>query len=108
MIAWQFYKYKIVNRNINKAVSEKTKGLYSVHYDGLSLDEVSGVLHVKNIEIIPDTAVYEQMVEEKKNPPVLIRLTIPSLDILGVKTPKALLTKQIEGGRWKCQIRPSK
>ncbi len=99
LIAWQFYKYKIVNRNVNKAVSEKTKGLYSVHYDGFTLDEVSGVLHVKNIGIIPDTVLYNQLVEEKKNPPVLIRLTIPALDILGVKTPKALLTKQIEGSK---------
>lgn len=99
LIAWQFYKYKIVNRNVNKAVAEKTKGLYRVHYDGLSFDEVSGVLHVKNIEIMPDTAVYDQLIQEGKNPPMLIRLTVPALDILGVKTPKALLTKQIEGSK---------
>ncbi|HMH22539.1 MAG TPA: hypothetical protein VK563_12225 [Puia sp.] len=97
VIAWQFYKYKLVHKNVNKAVSEKTEGLYNIHYEGLSIDEVSGILHVKNIEIIPDTAVYGQLVREKKNPPMLIKLFIPALDILGVKTPKALLTKQIQG-----------
>jgi hypothetical protein len=97
LIAWQFYKYRIVNRNVDKAISEKTKGLYSVHYDGLSIDEARGILRVKNIEIIPDTAVYARMVKERTNPPILIRITIPALEILGVKTPKALLTKQIEG-----------
>jgi hypothetical protein len=99
VIGWQFYKYRIVNRGVNKTVSEKTKGLYSIHYDDLSLDEVAGALHVRNIEIEPDTAVFNQMVEDKSNPPMLIRVSIPSLDILGVKTPKALLTKEIEGGR---------
>jgi hypothetical protein len=99
VIGWQFYKYRLVNTNVNKAVSEKSEGLYSIHYDDLSIDEVAGILHVKNIEIVPDTAVYEQMVREKRNPSMLMRLSIPSLDILGVKTPKALLTKEIEGGK---------
>ena len=99
VIAWQFFKYRFVHRKIDETVSAKTKGLYNIHYDKLSLDEVAGALHVKNIEIAPDTSVYHQMVLAKQDPPVLLRLTVPSLDILGVKTPKALLTKQIEGAR---------
>ena len=99
IVAWQFYKYRLVDQKIDDAVSGKTKGLYSIHYDKLSLGEVAGALHVKNIEIAPDTAVYHQMVLDKRDPPVLLRLTVPALDILGVKTPKALLTKQIEGAR---------
>ncbi len=99
VVAWQFYKYRLVHRKIDDTVSAKTKGLYTIHYDKLSLDEVAGALHVKNIAIAPDTSVYHQMVLDKHDPPVLIRLTVPVLDILGVKTPKALLTKQIEGAR---------
>ena len=98
VIGWQFYKYRIVNRKVGEAVDEKSKGLYSIKYEGLRIDEVSGALHVKNIEIIPDTTVYNRMISEKTNPPVLLRLTIPALDITGVKTPKALLSKQIVGG----------
>ncbi|HEY4291143.1 MAG TPA: hypothetical protein VGN00_28775 [Puia sp.] len=99
VIAWQFYKYRLVHRKIDETVSEKTKGLYRIYYDKLSLDEVAGALHVKNIEIAPDTSVYHQMVLEKQDPPVLVRLTVPALDILGVKTPKALLKKEIEGAK---------
>jgi hypothetical protein len=94
---WQFYKYKIVNKNVTKAVEEKSKGLYSLHYDNIFIDEVTGKLQVKNISIIPDTSVYNQMMREKTNPPVLLKITIPLLNISGVKTPKALLTKQIDG-----------
>jgi len=95
--AWQLYKYKFINNKVEKAIAEKTKGLYNIHYEDISLDEASGTLHVKNITVIPDTAVYNQMAAEKKNPSVLVKATIPELDILGVKTPKALLTRQIEG-----------
>jgi hypothetical protein len=94
---WQFYKYSIVNRKVNEAVSGKSGGLYTIHYEGLVIDEVRGILHVKNIRILPDTAVFNRMVAEKREPSVLVGLTIPSLDIMGIKTPKALLTKQIEG-----------
>jgi len=97
IIVWQFYKYKIVNKNINKVVQEKGKGLYTLHYENLLIDEVTGKLQVKNISIIPDTNVYNQMIREKTNPPVLLKITIPFLNITGVKTPKALLTKQIDG-----------
>jgi hypothetical protein len=94
---WQVYKYRIINNKAEKAVTKKTKGLYTIRYGGLSLDEASGTLHVQNIEITPDTAVYNRMVQEKNNPSVLVKATIPVLNVLGVKTPKALLTRQIEG-----------
>lgn len=99
LIVWQFYKYKIANRSINQAVTENSGGLYTIHYEDLVIDEVGGSLHVKNIVIIPDTDVYNQMVREKKNPSVLLRLNIPKLDITGVKTPKTLLNKELEGGK---------
>jgi hypothetical protein len=99
LLTWQFYKYKIANKSISKVVSEKSKGLYSIHYDSLFIDELSGILHVKNIEIIPDTTVYNQLVKEKKNPSILLRISVPALDIIRIKTPKALLSKQIEGSK---------
>ena len=99
VIAWQFYKYRLVQRKIDDTVSTKTKGLYRINYDKLSLHEVAGAFHVKNIEIAPDTSVYHQMVLDRNDPPVLLRLTVPALDILGIKTPKALLKKEIEGAK---------
>ena len=99
ILVWQFYKYKIANHVISKAVNEKSKGLYSIQYDHLEIDELAGTIHVKNVRVVADTSVYQQMVNEKINPPLLFNLTIPELDIIGVKTPKALLSKQIEGNK---------
>jgi len=99
LVTWQVYKYKIAGKAIHKAVTEKSRGLYTITYDSLVIDEVGGSLHVKNIEIKPDTIVYHQMEEAGTNPPILLTLTIPQLDISGVKTPKALLNNKIEGGQ---------
>lgn len=97
VVAWQFYKYHIARRKIARLLVEKTKGLYILHYDHLAFDEVAGSLHVRNIDIRPDTAVYRQMVREKKEPHTLLQIQVDALDITGVKTPKGLLTKELEG-----------
>ncbi|HEY4111089.1 hypothetical protein [Puia sp.] len=99
VVGWQVYKYYFVQRKLAQVVAEKTKGLYILHYDQLAFDEVAGMLHVKNIDIEPDTAVYQQMVRENKDPPLLLRIQVDALDIARVKTPKALLTKELEGGK---------
>ena len=99
VIGWQFYKYHLVHEKIAQAVQEKTKGLYLLHYDHLAFDEVAGMLHVGNIDIRPDTAVYQQMVRDKKDPHMLLQIHVDSLDIARVKTPKALLNKELEGGK---------
>ncbi|MDO6433897.1 hypothetical protein Q4E93_25040 [Flavitalea sp. BT771] len=99
VLGWQIYKYRMVSRKVGEALLNKTEGLYSIHYEGLSFDEVGGVLHAKNIQVVPDTAVYRQLAMEGREPPMLLRLTIPALEITGVKTPKALLAKQVEGSK---------
>lgn len=95
--AWQFYKYKIANKKIHKLVTQKTKGLYDVHYTHLLIDEINGSLSADSVIINADTAVYNKMQPNIK-PPILVNLFIPSFKVLHVATPKALLTKEILGG----------
>ena len=97
--AWNLFKYKFIKGKIKSAVYEKTNGLYTIRYDKMDLDEVAGYLHVINLRIIPDTAMYRQLIAEKKNPPLLLELTIPELTIGGVKTPEAMLNKKVIGRR---------
>ncbi|MBS1597737.1 MAG: hypothetical protein JST75_05900 [Bacteroidetes bacterium] len=96
---WQYYKYKIAHEKINELVNTKTKGLYNIHYENLSFDEVGGTLRVENVKLIPDTAFYRRLKSDQKEPPVLITLDLPSLNISGIKTPKALLNKEISGNK---------
>src|SRR3978361_1699256 len=79
LIAWNTYKYKFINGKVRSAVFAKTNGLYIIKYDKMDLDEVAGYLHVINLRIIPDTARFRQMVMDKRNPPLLLELTVPEL-----------------------------
>jgi hypothetical protein len=96
---WNLFKYKFIKGKIKSAVYEKTNGLYTIRYDHMDLDEVAGYLHVINLQIIPDTAKYRQLIAEKKNPPLVLELTVPELTIAGVKTPEAMLNKKVVGRR---------
>lgn len=93
---WQFYKYKIADKSIHKAVTQKSKGLYDIHYSNLSIDEINGSLSVDSVIINADTSVYNKMQPDIK-PSILVNLFIPNLKVLHVATPKALLTKEISG-----------
>jgi len=99
LFVWTRYKYRLADRKIPAIVSEKSKGLYSIEYEDLKFDEVGGSLSVKNVRLKPDSAVYEEMKKMHKQPSVLIDISVPVLDIIGVQTPKALLNKEIAGGR---------
>ena len=98
-VAWTWYKYKFANKKIHELVSKKTKGLYSIQYDDLAIDEVNGVLQVNKVRLIPDTSYYHEMVSNHDAPPVLLSLRVSGLKITGVKTPKALLNKEITGAK---------
>lgn len=96
-IVWNLYKYKFIKDKVKSAVYEKTNGLYTIRYDKMVLDEVAGYLYVTNLQIIPDTARFRQMVADKKNPPLVLSLNVPELKIAGVKTPQAMLNKKVSG-----------
>src|SRR5450631_4412344 len=92
---WRNYKYKLVNKKLDTLVTAKSKGLYEVNYHNLVIDEVQGNMSAENIELIPDSQVYQNLVRQKEAPENLFFIRIPKLLISGVKTPKALLNKEI-------------
>ena len=96
-IFWTIFKYKLVNKKLDKLVTEKSKGLYQVTYDHLFIDEALGDLSVENVTMVPDSLVYLSQVRQQTAPDNLFFIHIPKLIITGVKTPKALLNKEISG-----------
>lgn len=97
IIGWNLFKYKFIKGKVTSTVYEKTNGLYTVRYDKMDLDEVGGYLHITNLQVIPDTVKYRQMVASHNNPPLLLSLLVPELTIAGVKTPKAIADKKVSG-----------
>jgi hypothetical protein len=95
LLFWNQFKYRLVNKKIDNLVSHQSGGLYSISYQNLVIDEALGDLSVENIEMTPDTLVYRKMITDQTAPADLFFIRIPVLKITGVKTPKALLNKEI-------------
>jgi hypothetical protein len=99
ILIYKKFKYKFVQSKLEQAVDKKSKGIYQLAYDHLVIDEVAGSISAENIRLIPDTAAYRSLLPGGKQPAVLLDITIPRLVISGIKTPKAVLTKEIEAHR---------
>lgn len=93
---WEKYKYKLVRKTVSTTIAQQTDSLYTIKYDSLSFDEVTGNASMKNIRIIPDTTRAKNLNGENM-PDILLDVTIKSLIVKGVKTGKALEGKQMVG-----------
>lgn len=93
---WQSYKYKLVRNTVTTTVAEQSDSLYSIKYDSLSFDAITGNATMKNIRIIPDTTRAKKLSGENL-PDILLDVHIKSLTLTGVKTAKALNGNKIEG-----------
>jgi hypothetical protein len=92
---WRNYKYTLVNKKVETLVNSKSRGLYSLSYHNLVINEALGNVSVENVQLIPDSTVYIDQVQNKTDPDQLFKITIPRLSITGIKTPKALLNQEI-------------
>jgi hypothetical protein len=96
LFGWEYYKYRIVNNTVESAVADQTDSLYTIKYDSLFFDEVTGNASMKNIRITPNMAHIKKMAVENL-PDILLDVSIRSLVVRGVKTAKAFQGSQIEG-----------
>ena len=94
---WNTYKKQIIRGKLEDTVREKTSGLYLLRYDTLKLDEVAGDLLITNIRLVYDSVKYHALQKTNDAPAILIKLNIESLEVSGVKTPRALIDKEIVG-----------
>jgi hypothetical protein len=97
IVFWQKIKYHMVNAQLQTAVSGKSKGLYQLSYKNLVIDEVAGDVSVEDVHLSTDSSIFLEQSKENHKTPLRIDIRIPKLMISGVKTPKALLNKELEG-----------
>ncbi|HEX5025517.1 MAG TPA: hypothetical protein VFV68_09600 [Agriterribacter sp.] len=96
---WNAIKRQFIRRQVATNVQEKTDRLYHIDYDNMELDEVAGNLSVSNLRLAYDSSRYFALRETGDEPSMLFTVEIPSIQITGVQTPKALLTKEIVAGK---------
>lgn len=99
VVYWNAIKERLIRNQVNLKVREQTDRLYAVHYSNMEIDEVGGNLSISDILFRYDSARYLAMKAQKKEPPVLFRISIASITVTGVQTSRALLTKEITGSK---------
>jgi hypothetical protein len=93
---WEKYKYKIIKNTVASTVYQQTDSLYSIKYDSLHFDEVTGDAFMNNVRITVDTNRLKKMAVENL-PDIILNATIKSLTVTGVKTAEALHGNKIQG-----------
>jgi hypothetical protein len=97
MVYWQTHKKQIIREKLESAIEEKSGGLYQIKYETLDLDEITGYLSMTNLTLDYDSLKFDSMKQLDIIPPTLLKLHIPEISIQGVKTPRALIDKEIVG-----------
>lgn len=82
-VAWYYSRNwkPIVETKLKETVTNATNGLYSLRYDDLDLNVALGNVTLKNAELIPDSAVYRQMVANKLAPNSRYHIKLASLKV---------------------------
>lgn len=89
---WGTHKNVIIEKELEKAITKSNEGFYKVSYDDMKVDEGTGSLFISNMKLSYDSLKYKE-----KKPPMLFTIHIPEISVVGVKTRKALLDKEIVG-----------
>jgi hypothetical protein len=97
VLYWQTHKKKIIREKLESAIEKKSGGFYAIKYESLDLDEVTGFLSITNLRLGYDSNKYNAIRNLHLDPPTLFSIEIPEITVEGVKTPKALIDKEIDG-----------
>ena len=94
---WNTHKNKIIKTELEKAIVKNNKGFYKISYDDMKIDETSGYLSARNMKVRFDSARYQSSELENKVPSMIFNIDIPEINVIGVRTARALLDKEIVG-----------
>jgi hypothetical protein len=96
-IIYNYYKYPFINKKVANTVAEKSNGLYSVQYESISINELSGSVELTNIRVIADTARQLRLIQQGDTSvgKMMVSAFIPKLRVLHFKTARALLMQQL-------------
>ncbi len=94
---WNTHKKAIIKNKLETVVREKSDGLYKIKYDSLEMDELKGYLSISNMNLSYDSTRYMELKKMGKKHSILLNIYIPKISVSGVKTPLALIEKEIVG-----------
>lgn len=99
--AYYFYSHYIagnqwkplLQQKLKELVLKSTDSLYHIEYSDFDLNVTSGNATLADFKLVPDTAVYQKLVAQKKAPDNLFTLSVKRLSIKNVGARKAYQDK---------------
>lgn len=85
----------ILEGKLKEIISESSDGLYKLEYDELDLNVVLGNVTLKNAVLVPDSAVYEQLITAEKAPDNRFHIALDELKIRRFGLMNLLLNKKL-------------
>lgn len=86
----------IVKDRLQLVVADASKNLYKIEYSDLNINVLTGSVTLKNLEIIPDSIVYAEMVSQKTADNSVFKIEIGQLKIRGVRIKQLLVDKVLQ------------
>lgn len=71
----------IVTTELKELVLKSTSGLYHIEFSDVSVNVVTGISSLKDVEIVPDTNVFNQMILSKRAPNNLYHVKLKKLSV---------------------------
>lgn len=84
-----------IQTKIAERIEKSTQGLYTLTYDDININILAGDISLKNVELIPDSTVYRQLVATEQASNNRFQVKLASLDITGLGIWNALIAKKL-------------
>ncbi|PRD48679.1 hypothetical protein C5745_05660 [Sphingobacterium haloxyli] len=88
------WKPKIKGK-LEEMVRQKSQGLYTLVYEDMELRALTGTVRLRNVELVPDSIVYNDQVATKIAPDDRFHVRLASLEVEGVSLWSALIRKEL-------------
>lgn len=84
-----------IKTKLEETVEQSSKGLYTLAYEDMNLNILTGTVRIKNAQLISDSTVYHEQVASKTAPDSRFHMTLESLEVSGVSLWSALIRKKL-------------
>jgi hypothetical protein len=78
------YWEPVLKKHIKESIYTSTDKLYRVEFDDIGFNVFTGSLSIKNLQLIPDMAIYRQLKSKKQHPRYLFNLYIQKFKFSGI------------------------
>lgn len=93
------YLNRLASNRLKEAVHASTDGLYTLKYDRVRVNALTGALTVFNAELIPNTTVFRKMQQEGRSPRFLVGGKVDRLVARNVRSLAYLFSRELKVGR---------